>query len=158
MSLNTVLLRDEFSDTVAAGSVNGTTATDGASTRTAVDTGNRISVSTGKLHITGASLYYDPVIHYPIIGRTSGVILIASAVKNSGREITLGYDSDNSGGTSGTLGSFAMEADSTNVYVLPENFQIASVGTLVDGSTIKFAIAMRAVGCCNFYWNGSAWL
>ena len=57
------LLRDDFTDTLAAGSVNGTLATPGPGTRQVVDTENKLSVGSGNLVSAGGKAtpeYGDP--------------------------------------------------------------------------------------------------
>lgn len=82
------LLRDEFSDTLAAGNVNGTKATDGRNTRTAVDTSNVMSVGTGKLRFSGNGTDWDnPKLFYGPFFRRPGLALFASvqnATQSSG--------------------------------------------------------------------------
>lgn len=61
MSLDTVLLRDEFSDTVAAGAVNGTLS-DSGHTRTVVDTdGDAISIASGLLQFANPNANWTSV-------------------------------------------------------------------------------------------------
>ena len=44
------LLRDEFTDTLTAGNVNGTAATPGPGTRVAIETDGQLSISSDKLN------------------------------------------------------------------------------------------------------------
>lgn len=72
------LLRDEFSDTRAAGSVNGTPATPGPGTRAVVDVGLHLSVGSGILSIDGGeSANGQPALYYGAITRAAGRAVIA---------------------------------------------------------------------------------
>ena len=84
----TVLLRDEFDDTRAAGAVNGTLATDGTNTRAATDTGNKISIASGDLVISsglGSPSANDPILNYPLVTRTPGLVMAMYVPSFSGR-------------------------------------------------------------------------
>ena len=68
-----MLLRDEFTTDLAAGSVNGTNAEPSGHLRTVVDTGNRLSLSGGKLLMAGGgSAYGQPKLLYPAYTRVKG--------------------------------------------------------------------------------------
>jgi len=76
----TYLLRDEFTDTRAAGSVNGTAATPGPGTRVVVDANSKLSIGGGVLSIaTGGAGTDEPRLSYGSIARLAGRVLIASA-------------------------------------------------------------------------------
>jgi len=71
------LLDDEFTDTRAAGSVNGTPATPGPGTRTLTDTGNLVSVGAGNSTANGAGTTGDPVFYVlETIARQSGRVIL----------------------------------------------------------------------------------
>jgi len=72
------LLRDEFSDTRAAGSVHGTPATPGPGTRVVVDTdGDALSISGGLLRFANPnSIIGNPGLWYGAVARTAGRVLI----------------------------------------------------------------------------------
>src|SRR3989337_1812113 len=81
-SLVRFLIRDDFNDTVAAGSVNGTLATPGGNgtaaqnTRTATDTGSKNNVGSGVLDFaTGATA--NDAVWWGLITRAAGQILVA---------------------------------------------------------------------------------
>lgn len=73
-------LYDNFSDTLAAGSVNGTKATDKRNLRTVIDTGNKLSIDGNSLVFTATGIN-DPLISYPAIKRELGksIYVIAGA-------------------------------------------------------------------------------
>jgi len=68
------LLDDEFSDTLAAGAVNGTPATPGPGLRAVTDTTNKLSVAGGNLAITGGVAWGDPAYGLTAIAREAGRI------------------------------------------------------------------------------------
>ena len=90
------LLRDEFTDTRAAGAVNGTAATPGPGTRVVTDTGNNMTVSAGACQMVASNILWgDPGLWYGAFARTAGRCLIAhwnpSAVLPGGG-YTIGWD------------------------------------------------------------------
>ncbi|MBN1640369.1 MAG: hypothetical protein JXA09_03965 [Anaerolineae bacterium] len=58
------LLRDDFADDRAAGSVNGTPAMPGPGTRTVTDPGNTLSVTGGDVAISGGTGHSAPALYY----------------------------------------------------------------------------------------------
>jgi hypothetical protein len=58
------LLRDDYTDTRAAGAMNGTPAVPGPGTRTVVDSGNNLSTGGGLLVVGGVAGANDPKINY----------------------------------------------------------------------------------------------
>ena len=74
------LLRDDFTDTLTAGNVNGTAATPGPGTRAVTDTDSKLSIGSGAMafdaHSTPA--WGDPGINWDIgIVRAYGALLTA---------------------------------------------------------------------------------
>jgi len=91
---NVYLLDDEFTDTLAAGSVDGTLATDGVNLRTVVDTASKLSLAGGKLVATGDG-NGDPGIWYPATTRIAGRVLLGTMKNlNAGNNQQWGYDTD----------------------------------------------------------------
>ena len=73
------LLRDDFNDTRAAGSVTGTLATPGPGTRTVVDTNSKLSIGSGTLSVvTGSSGSNDPRVYYEQQTRVAGLLMVTS--------------------------------------------------------------------------------
>lgn len=71
------LIRDDFTDTLAAGSVNGTAATPGPGTRTVVDSTSVLSVGGGVLDVSGGiTAQGDPGIWYDAVTRAAGRLFI----------------------------------------------------------------------------------
>ncbi|HUW11159.1 MAG TPA: hypothetical protein VM537_15625, partial [Anaerolineae bacterium] len=74
------LLRDEFRIDAAAGAVNGTPATPGPGTRTAVDTGgDALSIASGNMAFANPNnVAGDPGLWYGAITRQAGRILLVA--------------------------------------------------------------------------------
>jgi len=85
------LLRDEFSDTRAAGAVDGTPATPGPGTRTVQDPDGVVSISGGNYVSAGGSTVFAQNIYYPAITRVAGTVLVA--IKTSTLPGGIGLDS-----------------------------------------------------------------
>jgi len=97
------LLRDLFREDVAAGSVNGTLATDGVSARTVQDTANHLSISGGHAVTDGNGVGWgDPRIVYPAQTRVAGKALLADFAEVSG----FSFNSWVGWSTSATPGSY----------------------------------------------------
>lgn len=79
------LIRDDYTDTVVAGSVNGTSATPGPGTRVVVDTESKLSLSSGYMNMApkATPATGDPRIHYTVGGaglsRATGLCIMGLA-------------------------------------------------------------------------------
>src|SRR3990172_2961409 len=91
------LLKDDFNDTVAAGSVNGTLATPTGGARTGVDTNSKISVGSGVLNFATGEATNDGV-WYSQRTRIAGRALVCKVTpSNTSGAIVLGWDANQSG-------------------------------------------------------------
>lgn len=89
------LLRDDFTDTRAAGSVDGTPAVPGPGTRYVVDTGNKLSTDGEYLLLNQAVTYGNPGIWYDLMPRAVGRILIARLnTVSGGSDAMVGFDNN----------------------------------------------------------------
>lgn len=91
------LLRDDFGDTVAAGSVNGTTATPTGGTRVVSDTNNKLSIGSGVANFaTGGSAAMNPAMWYAQITRAAGRALViqVTPASNSADHVYVGWDNN----------------------------------------------------------------
>ena len=126
------LIRDEFTDTVAAGSVNGTAAQPGPGTRAVTDTESKLSVGGGALAIGAKSVLAggDPAVWYGSIPRTAGVAFFSDiTAPDSGTSAFFGFDNDTSGFANANffaLASVALYARNGGVSVSVGNFPAAS--------------------------------
>jgi hypothetical protein len=139
------LLRDEFTTSLAAGSVNGTNAEPGPGVRTVVDTGNNLSISGGRIGPNGITGDGNPCIGFGSIARTSGKMVIGLFNSNSldNNCFTLGNSSSSAGYATWAQG-FYFGSESLQKYDLIGGFNIAPVVSLTD---YKLAFALRTGGC-----------
>ena len=128
------LLRDDFTDTRAAGAVNGTLATPGPGTRAVKDTNTKISVGSDYLnYATGAAMndgyWLDAVV------RTPGRVLLFLVNSTSGNMLAIGYGnaslSDSTGCEMRIYGNqlyhFTAGAVSVGAYTNSTNYYLACV-------------------------------
>lgn len=98
------LLRDDFEDTLAAGSVNGTPAVPGPGTRVVVDTTNKLSISGGNLVAVIAGGNSDPGYWLDGIARASGRLMVAELTTGVGNKWAVGFaDVNNAYADAGAL-------------------------------------------------------
>lgn len=92
------LIRDEFTDTRAAGSVNGTAATPGPGTRAVTDTGNLVAIN-GQLEITAGGTYNDPILNYGAVTKAVGLAVGSTILQSDtlGLLADVGFDDNASG-------------------------------------------------------------
>ena len=88
----TWLLRDEFSDTRAAGAVDGTMPTPGPGDRVVVaDTGPFISVSNDALNMAAAGAFGNAIIRLKSVTRIPGVFAVFGIIQNGTSSFELGF-------------------------------------------------------------------
>lgn len=144
------LLRDDFSDTLAAGSVNGTLAVPGpGGARVVTDTENKLSLSGGNCVFASGKAspaWGDPAIWYAGIVRAVGRLLITkinvSAFNTNG--MMIGFDSNQSGGQGDVHTLWSLSAGSLAIY---NNAVLTVIGTISASTPYKLAFGLRAVGC-----------
>jgi len=130
-------LRDEFTDTLAAGSVDGTSAMPGPGTRTVVDTNNKISVGSGVLDFASGVALNDGL-WLDAVTRTTGRLMIASLNITSGG-IETGWDSNQTG--------YAAPVFQLYSNVIKVNFStVVSVGLYTNSTDYLFCVILRASG------------
>jgi hypothetical protein len=135
------LLRDDFTDTVAAGSVNGTTATPTGGVRTVIDTNSKLSIASGTLLApTGGAGTGNPKITYTTIPRIAGRVVMVKHVAPSG----FGLEFCSSPG--GMLMEFG------NIQVRPGTLV---TGVCTIGAVYINCVVWRALGALNFIRGGS---
>ncbi len=142
------LLRDEFNDTLSAGSVNGTKATDGINDRTVVDTGSKLNIANGKLNISGSSGGDNPSIWYSAVARFAGKMLFqkinASSIGGVGARI--GFD--NNQATS--INPFCYILYTTGITINNTSAYVKVGGLWTLNTDYVFCIILRPTGC--FYY------
>ncbi len=143
------LLRDEFTDTRAAGSVNGTPAMPGPGTRTVVDTGNNLSLSGGVMTY-GRTGDTDPGIWFDLLSRSAGRVLLAHAnfdhINNWYHP--LAFDDNQSGGP----GEDYLRQKGGSIRVPAANVPVGAVSASID---YYLAIVLRSSGSFSFIKGGA---
>jgi len=145
------LLRDDFTDTLASGSVNGTPAVPGPGTRAVVDTNSKISLSGGLLNFaTGAAV--SDGLWLNLMTRTAGRILVAKMnIADTAGAPALGWGILQSGAITDRIALNAL----VGLVIL----NAATASSLVLGSytaNVSYTIAgiMRSSGICWFIKGG----
>lgn len=144
------LLDDEFHGTLAAGAVNGTSATPGPGTRVAVDTdGDALSIGSGVLAFANPnSSWGDPGLWYGGITRIAGRLMIAQltiAATNTYKNV--GWDTNQSGELSDDL---YLQNDGTIRLLIAGG---ATLGTYTAAAH-TFCLVQRAAGVYFFVKGG----
>jgi hypothetical protein len=143
------LLRDDFTDTAAGGSVNGTLATPGGTgttaqkTRTVTDGNNKLSVGSGVLDFaTGGVNVGNPGLWYGVVTRAAGRVCVARVTHATNSYISLGWDTAQTLALSDALVMF----NAQNVYIQNNAGSALNCGALTSGVTYLTAAVMRATG------------
>jgi hypothetical protein len=152
------LLRDDFVSDLAAGGVDGTGADPGPGIRTAVDTGNNLSLSGGKLSFAGGlgtPSFGDPGLWYEAFAREPGRMLLVDLTAGAtNHRTTFGWDSGQAGPPN--LHGFYLYSDGS--FRAFDN--AANLGLGIDfatGTNYKLAIALRETGAYYFMRVDGKW-
>jgi hypothetical protein len=137
------ILRDDFNDTVAAGSVNGTYATDGINLRTVTDVNSKLSIGGGVLNQATGGTTSDKVA-YPTFARIAGRALFFQLTQAAGD-----LYSSSSVATAGNV----IETAGAGHYIYDGAAISPRVATLVPGTSYKHAVIFRTAGAF-FYIKG----
>jgi len=141
------LLYDDFSDTLAAGSVNGTAAKIGG-LRTVVDTESKLSIAGGQLSFAGgkaAPLTGDPGVFYPALSMVTGRLWLCTETITA-TNTYLGRHGWHTSNTGSPTDAFRLDGTSA-IIVLTNNVSSPVLGRYA-AATYKFAIVR---GVTNFY-------
>lgn len=148
------LLRDDFTDTLTAGNVDGTAATPGPGLRNVTDPSNNIDISGGTLRFNGNSGITAEYVNYDIGPRAAGRIIMFSYddLPNSTHVSRLDAFANISFSQayiySVASGSAVSRTDTGEATVLP-------AGTL--SGTHKIAFLIRDTGCLGLIDYGTGW-
>ena len=148
------LLRDEFSDTRAAGAVDGTPATPGPGTRTVQDPDGVVSISGGNYVSAGGSTVFAQNIYYPAITRVAGTVLVAikTSTLTAGRD-RIGFHGAESGCAASTFVGFYGSDFSVDAVAAELNVQ-ATPAT----ATGIVAVVLGTAGGYHFCHTSGGWL
>ncbi len=150
---STYLMFDEFSDTRAAGSVNGTLATDGVSLRAIVDGNSVMSFSGGSVSFaTGGSAAGNPGLWYPLRARTAGDMLFArlTLAGTTNAAVEVGWDGNQAGALTNGL-QFAASGAINSV----DNAGTAVARGVYTATTYDVMVGTRATGTWGFIKGGA---
>lgn len=146
----TRLLDDQFTDVVAAGAVNGTTATPGGQTRGAVDTGSKMDIPSGRLRMfTPTSIGNDPRIYYGPFTRAQGLAFAFDVFCPSLADALLfGWMNSTGTGTSRFVHSLYVQSVGGNtVKFFNGTTETAINNDLAVNTVRKFVLILRSTGC-----------
>jgi hypothetical protein len=137
------LLRDDFCDTVAAGSVNGTPATPGPGTRVVEDAdGDAISIGSGVLTFANPNgLLNDQNYHLGAVVRVAGRMLHIQVNMATANTALLGWDAEQIDYGSCGIFYFAAGGNVTS-YANP----CIAISTNVPGTDYKLVLVLRSAG------------
>jgi len=144
-------LRDDFTDTLAAGFVNGTAATPGPGARTVVDTNSKISVGSGVLNFATGEASHDRV-RYEIQARVAGKTLLGIMnMADTTSNPSMGWDTD----TSGAILDRFLTGGSNLFYVYANSATAIAMGSYSTSTNYSIAAVMRATGMFWFIKGGA---
>ena len=150
------LLRDDFTDTRAAGAVNGTPATPGPGTRVVTDTGNRMSISGDVLGISAGGAFGDPMVHWNSIARSAGMALLIDCSVTSGTA-EFGFKTS-AGSTRPVAPGFDLVAGTGVRGWYGGGSNATTLAAIATGVSWRYAILLRATGYCFMYRPATDWL
>jgi hypothetical protein len=141
------LLRDDFNDTVAAGSVNGTSATPTGGARTIADTNNKISIGAGVLAFATGGVNTDKI-SYSQLARVAGRTFLSEFTPgNNAVTNRMGWDGFGENITTAATSTFGVSVNGGAAI---------SVGVFgTGGDSFKLAVVMRATGAFYFIRGGT---
>jgi len=146
-------LADEFTDTVAPGAVNGSTATPTGQARTATDTNSKLSIGSGVANFaTGGAAAGNPGLWYPGRARVAGKALIAR-IAGTNTNYSVGWDSNAAGGVSQALNFFTTGVVRAFLYAI---VPLTVGANPTSGANVYCAILLRATGARFFIKEATA--
>ena len=150
------LFRDDFTDTRAAGAVNGTPATPGPGVRTVTDGNSKLSIGGGVASFaTGGVGAGNPGLWLDSIPRVAGRILVTESTpaSNSADHASIGYDSAQSGNVND---AFRFRS-SGNIGIIPNSGATINVVAYSGSVSYPLALTARDAGMCFFVAIGGSY-
>jgi len=143
----TYLLLDRFTDTRAAGAVNGTPATPGPGVRTVVDGNSKLSIGAGVANFaTGGVTVGNPGLWYESVGRAYGRVVIGAMILGpTSATPSIGWDTNQGG-----VILYYIGFQSTSIYI----DDLILVAVFANNTTYLTAVVMRANGMYYFIKGG----
>ena len=148
------LLRDDFDDTRAAGSVDGTPATPGPGTRSVLDTGNNLEVTGGNAVINGRAANFDPGLWYDeTFTRVYGRILLFNIRRGgTSNRLYFGADTNQIGAPSSSDLHWMSQVDNA---LKRYNTGGPTIAQPVPDTNYNIAIVFRTTGDYTFIKGGA---
>lgn len=146
-------LFDDFRDERAAGTMNGTLATDGRNARTDNDTEGKLTHAGGLLVCSGGKAspaYGDPARWYPAVTREVGRMILwrQLTIADVTARIELGVDTAASGGISENTFRFTVDT----LIFLDGGVQVSTGPVPTDATAYDLLMILRAIGVL-YYWR-----
>ena len=154
------LLRDDFTDTLAAGSVNGTLAVPGPGTRTVVDTGFNVSTLLGRIKCVAYVQNGNPFLTYtPTITRAAGRLAVFSAFDEwgAGRFSAGFWDLANPLVPTNALGAWVDFAGLIGCASNGANDFSGNLVSIIGSADTPLAVGLRASGAHYLHKTGGNW-
>ena len=150
------LLRDEFSDTRAAGAVNGTPATPGPGTRTVTDTDNKLTIGGGVANFAPNTVPADgdPGLWYGAVARVAGRVLLFRANWAVRGWSGVGFDTNQVG----AISELSFVSDNANLLRFYEGGLGYNWWSLLAATNYDLALVVGTVGGCFFIRSAGVWL
>lgn len=139
------LLRDDFTDTLSAGSVNNTLATDGVNLRTVADAELKISTSLGKLVFSSGKAspsQTDPMLSYPSVTRAAKLGLFVKSATTNRTRPGLRNALTGGGATQGAI----FNVQGGNTIAVANGTTNPVVGAITSGTEYQYCIVCRLTG------------
>ena len=149
------LLRDEFTDTRAAGSVGGTPAAPGPGTRTVADTDSKVFISGGALNLAAHStpVWGDPGLWYDSIERIAGRVLVVQIqFSTTNQAIEVGFDVNQNGEI---VSSGGVRSAASGILRWVQIGADLNVGSYAHTTAYTIALVVRASGMYLFLTGGA---
>ena len=151
------LMRDDFTDTLSAGSVDGTDATPGPGVRDVTDSSSGVSVSGGSAEIVGNTNWSQAgLVWTPGVTREVGRLLVADVSNTVAGEWQLYWASTQAIGPGNWDAAFGEVGG--NVRIWEDGSKNRSNVYPLGSAPHEIAIVLRAVGAFYFYRVSSDWM
>lgn len=147
---NLFTLNDNFTDTLAAGSVNGTTALPHGGVRTVIDTNSKLSLASGLAKFATGGTLGDPGLWYPLEERKVGKVIIFRVQFVYRSEMMFGLDANQTGAAAAGNAFYNSSSARLNIYENGSGPIVAYYGSNI----YLLAIVMRATGAFYFIKGG----
>jgi hypothetical protein len=149
--VNSYLLYDKFTTTVAAGSVNNTSAEPTGGVRTVTDTNSKLSISSGVASfVTGGVGVGDPGLWYPTQARKAGRTLLSLVNTTGAASVTFGWTV-----AANTTTQETIRLAASNALHQVSDATVITIGTYTNNTDYQLCTILRAAGTFFFIKGGT---